>query len=683
MEESSQEKNRLHSMVVLIISALCLGAIIENIAMGWEFWMPPLIGVGILAMWWMHIVQYNRTSYRENFYLIFSMVVTFYHGVHSSSFFDVVIVCSLLMGAASLLGRKTILKLVLIEFYAVMAVQISLAIRYSYYQFNGLLVSRLILHLVAAYFLYLMLSKLVEQNQEKRSEIDELCKEKASNDTDMEDFLVNISHELRTPLNVINGLTDLILRKEPKEKIIQIRNAGLRMAGQIEDIQDYSEIRQNNLTLENSRYMVTSIVHDILANYNAMHVKPHLEFIVDIDPTVPAALKGDIRKIQKIIAHLLDNAFKFTNEGGAYLRLSALKKEYGVNLIIEVTDTGIGMTEKDIESVQKGVYQANMSRTRSTGGIGLGLSIVYGVVRAMNGFVRIESQRGKGTTVRVSIYQEVIDPSPCLGISTDKFINIVFYDCGDKQRAPEIDEMYRNMGKNLAAGLRVNLYFASSLDDLKKLVSKGKITHIFMEYRDYAKDKSYIRNLADGKITVTMICDNESQYVTGSNIVCTTKPFHALTIVQILNGNIEGAADVFTKEFKKPELSGIKALVVDDEQMNLVVARGLFGEYKMSVDTAESGKEAIEMYSRGDYDVVFMDHMMPGMDGIEAMKFLRGIADRDNRKLRVIALTANAVSGAKEMFIREGFDGFIAKPINIGEFERVMNRVMADKKGQL
>ncbi len=680
MEESRQEKNRVHSMAVFIISILCTGAIVENIAMGWEFWMPPLIGVSVLAMWWMHIVQYNRSSFRENFYLIFSMVITFYHGIHSSSFFDVIVICALLMGIATLLDRRIFLKLVLIEFFVIIGIQIVLSVRNSYYQLTSLVVSRLLLHVVAALFIYLILSGLLEKRQDDEAQIEKLSKEKMSHDSDMEDFLVNISHELRTPLNVINGLTDLILRKEAREDIIQIRNAGLRMAGQIEDIQDYSEIQQNNLTLENGRYMVTSIIHDILANYNAMHVKTHLEFIVDVDPTVPAVLRGDIRKIQKIISHLLDNAFKFTNEGGAYLRISALKKDYGVNLIIEVTDTGIGMTAKDIESVQKGVYQANMTRTRSTGGIGLGLSIVYGVVRAMNGFVRIESQRGKGTTVRVSIFQEVIDPSPCLGISTDKFINVVFYDMGDKNRHPALGEMYRNMGKNLAAGLRVNLYFATSLDDLKKLVAKGKITHVFMGHKEYQKDKSYIRNLANGNITVTMICADDSQHVDNSNIVCINKPFHGLTVVQILDGNIEKATDVLTKDFKKPVLDGVKALVVDDEQMNLVVARGLFGEYKMIVDTAESGKEAIDKYSKNDYDVIFMDHMMPGMDGVEAMKLIRGMAERDNSKIRIIALTANAVSGAKEMFIREGFDGFIAKPINIGEFERVMNRVMAEKR---
>ena len=110
--------------------------------------------------------------------------------------------------------------------------------------------------------------------------------------------------------------------------------------------------------------------------------------------------------------------------------------------------------------------------------------------------------------------------------------------------------------------------------------------------------------------------------------------------------------------------------------MNLVVAKGLFSEYNMIVDTAESGKEALEKYEKYDYDLVFMDHMMPEMDGIEAMKRIRDIARRQGKTARVIALTANAISGAREMFMREGFDGFISKPVNTNDFERTVKRVL-------
>ena len=124
---------------------------------------------------------------------------------------------------------------------------------------------------------------------------------------------------------------------------------------------------------------------------------------------------------------------------------------------------------------------------------------------------------------------------------------------------------------------------------------------------------------------------------------------------------------------------GKKALVVDDEPMNLVVATSLFRDYEMIIDTAGSGKEALSKYHDNDYDIVFMDHMMPEMDGVEAMKKIKSMAADMGREAIVVALTANVVSGAREMFINEGFDGFIAKPIDTSDFERVMQRVLPDR----
>ena len=115
---------------------------------------------------------------------------------------------------------------------------------------------------------------------------------------------------------------------------------------------------------------------------------------------------------------------------------------------------------------------------------------------------------------------------------------------------------------------------------------------------------------------------------------------------------------------------------MDDEPLNLIVAEGLFKEYNMIVDTAGSGPEAIQKFTDNEYDVVFMDHMMPKMDGVEAAKKIRDVAFGQQKTARIVALTANVVSGAREMFAREGFDGFIGKPIDINEFERTMRTVL-------
>jgi CheY-like chemotaxis protein len=167
----------------------------------------------------------------------------------------------------------------------------------------------------------------------------------------------------------------------------------------------------------------------------------------------------------------------------------------------------------------------------------------------------------------------------------------------------------------------------------------------------------------------------------GSEVIVIPKPIYGYPVTRILNGDTSIPKLSSSEGVKDLNLEGVRALIVDDEPMNLVVASGLFREYKMIIDTAESGKEAIYKYDVGDYDVIFMDHMMPEMDGVEAMKKIRYVADQKGKRVKVIALTANAISGAREMFLREGFDGFISKPIVISDFEKVMSRVMSDSRG--
>ena len=154
------------------------------------------------------------------------------------------------------------------------------------------------------------------------------------------------------------------------------------------------------------------------------------------------------------------------------------------------------------------------------------------------------------------------------------------------------------------------------------------------------------------------------------------KPLYAYPVIKILNEGKDAQNLEPSDDFVKPMFTGVRALIVDDEPMNLVVASSIFSEYEMIIDTAGSGMEALEKFRRQEYDVVFMDHMMPEMDGVEAMKRIRKTAEDLYRKVSIIVLTANVVSGAKEMFIKEGFDGFISKPIITADFERVMVQVL-------
>ncbi len=675
MNESSIQKNSAHISVLVILTLSAFGAIIESITQNLEYWVPPLILAGIIAAWAFHITQYGSAVRRENFYFIYALILAFYHGAHDSGFFDIVVISALVMITFLTFARPIMLKIALLEYFILMFMQIYIALGTDGFVFDSLVVYRIALHTAIELGIFYILGGILRREvadaeiiRKRDSERDQVSKE-------IEDFLSNVSHELRTPVNVINGMSSIILKKEDRDDVKSIREAGDRLFHQIEDIQDYSEIQRNDLVIENERYMITSLLNDILAKFNMYDKAKDLDLIVDLDPMVPSMMVGDIGKLHKIMRHLLDNAVKFTKRGGIYVKISAIRREYGVNLIVEVTDTGIGMSRKDINSISNGLYQANKGRNRSTGGIGLGLYIVYGFVRIMNGFVNIDSERGKGTTVRFSIAQQVVDFTPCLKLEPGMDRRVAVYEKPDSYSMAALRGFYQSMAMNIATGLSLLIHSAGSLEELKTIIADENITHLFIGDEEYAESPSYFDVLAMNGMTIAVSAPEGFKAAPGSKVVVMPQPLYGYPIVRILNGYMDDLLSDGSKLEEKPELAGMRALVVDDEPMNLVVASGLFREYGMIIDTAKSGKESIDKYSKNNYDIVFMDHMMPEMDGVEAMKRIRMISSQDSRPVKIVALTANAVSGAREMFEKEGFDGFISKPIIIADFEKTMNKL--------
>ncbi len=673
MNDISQQNTRIHNTVVIIITIGALSAIVESITQGWEFWVPPLIAVGLVACWVMHILQYRQSTFRETYYLIFAMLMAFYHGVHETSFFDLVIVSVLLMVTVTLLRRPVFLNILLADFFVMVIMHLFMGISNGTLIFDPLTVSRILLHVIIEMIIFRVLHDVIRNDMADTRELERRNAEKMREKSDMEDFLVNISHELRTPVNVINGLSAIIMKKEDRDDVASINDAGIRLGRQIDDIQNYSEIQRGDVILEEGNYMITSMINDIMAGYSYYQKDSGKDLVVDLDPNVPSVMYGDAGRINKILGHLLDNAFKFTPKGAVYLRISTIKHADATNLVIEVTDSGIGMSADEIAKINDGMYQSSRGRDRSTGGIGLGLPIVYGFVRCMNGFIRIESEKNKGTGVFVTLTQTVVDPTPCLALKSDIVPGVVFHFDQQGRGGSKTPEFYRKMAANIAQALRINMYFAASAGEVLKLTDRGDITHVFVGEKEYAKDRTLYDTLSE-KVTVAVSTPGSFVSQNG-RIVVIPLPLCASQIIRVLNGEA-GIIHTSQSSLERPVFDGVKALVVDDEPMNLIVARGLFKEYNMSVDTADSGAEALRKFTEKDYDVVFMDHMMPQMDGVEAMKRIKDIALQQQKTARVIALTANVVSGAKEMFMREGFAGFIGKPIDINEFERTMCRVL-------
>ena len=671
------ESIRKERLMISITTLAAIALILQNYFGGWEFWVPVVIFAGLLIIWFFHVTQKLDMRSRVNMYVGFGAFLVFYHGIHDTSLYDVSLAVSLFMAAFTIANSVRILNFVLVEYVIVMGVQYYFLYEKGEADLDAFYTMKIVFHIGTVLSMYIFSRVTVNGRLAENERIQKWKDAVSENDNDMEDFMSNVSHELRTPVNVISGMTALIRKVSDGEELISIQEAVIRLTHQIEDIQDYTEIKRGELALEEENYMCSSLINDVVSNYRSDRNDRKLELVIDMAPEMPAMLNGDIKKLHKVFRHLLSNAIKFTKKGGVFIRVFTVPQEYGANLTIEITDTGIGMTRAQMSRLSGGMYQANKKRNRSTGGIGIGLPIVYGFVHKMGGFVRINSEKGKGTTVRVSVPQSVVDPAPCLAVKDVTSKNIIFYTKPAKFMVPEVREFFRTMAVNLAAGIYAKLYTAENATELEQMAMLLGSSYIFMGQEEYDDDRSLMDRLAQSGHRVIVYADPGFEASQGVGITVLPKPLYGFPVVRILNGETGvGAGDDELQG--KPRFTGVSALIVDDEPMNLVVASGLLREYKMFADTAESGKEAIRKYENGEYDIIFMDHMMPEMDGVEAMKRIRQVADETGRNPIIIALTANALSGAREMFIKEGFDGFVAKPIDIGEFERVMKKVLPE-----
>lgn len=667
---------RKERLVIAIVTVSALGCILQSLIDKWEFWVPPLIVIGLVLIWMRHLSMEGDQKRRYNAYYLFTGVLIFYYGIHNVGYFDISLYTILFMTIFSLADRIGLLNIILVEYATLMVMQYIFHIRTDGVTMDTVKITGSILYITTVISMYIFCRFTISYRITADEKLEKWQGAMEENNHDMEDFLSNISHELRTPVNVISGMTAILQKDHDSKEFSSVQQACQKLSNQIEDIQDYTEIKRGELMLTEENYITVSLINDVVTVMKSKENKKDLELVIDLDPRTPAMLSGDIKKLHKLFRHLLENSLKFTTKGGIYIRVYTVPQAYGVNLIIQVTDTGVGMTRSDIARVTKGMYQANKKRNRSNGGIGIGLPIVYGFVHQMGGFVKISSKKGRGTTVRLTIPQKVVNAEPCLALSKDNDAkDLVFFIQPEKYKVPQLRDFYRNMAVNLATGLKRRLYSATDVKELERLLSDLEVSHIFTGVEEYQKEKAYLDSLAAKGFKVAVSSDAPNLNL-GAGVMEMPKPLYAFPVVRILNG--EDIGDDAKQE--QLVLKGISALVVDDEPMNLVVASGLFKEYQMIVDTADSGKEAIEKVKQAQYDVVFMDHMMPGMDGVEAMQRIRFACDELGRKNPImIALTANALSGAREMFANVGFDGFIAKPIDITEFERVMKNVLPDE----
>ena len=677
MNNEQERTDLFQSAQLNILISYTLFAIVllaECFLLNWETWAMILIVVGVGVSWGLHLMGLLTQSARIWVYSILMMCTFFFYGIHETSTFDLAVVMAAVIVLYTLSGVRKMITLCQITYAATMTYEIVSMITHGS-EFDALVISRIMLH----FFMIFMIGQFAKTIIERWSEVLRRSKDEVEKLTDatdrLNDFLANVSHELRTPVNAVIGLTGICIDKEQDPEIrrdlMEVREAGHRVSDQISDILDYSEIDRNELAVNTEDYMLSSVLHDLVTELRMAKAK-ELELVIDVDPAIPAVMNTDVSKLKKILRALITNGLKYTKEGGVYVRITTEPQNYGVNLRIEVTDTGIGMSEEELERVNEGFYQVDSGRSRSAGGLGLGISIVSGFVSVLGGFMTISSKKGVGTKVHVSLPQKVVDPSSCMSVNDRDKLCIGAFLHFDKYPNPNVREYYNSMVLNIVNGLGVQMHRVDNAANLRRLVESTKLTHLFVAEEEYHASAGLVEELAK-RMVVAVVAGDGFRLPEDSWAKLLEKPFYCFPVTTILNMSPKKDRE---DRNEKMMLRGVRALVVDDEPMNLTVAKSIFKRYGMIITTAMSGPESIELCRTTDFDIVFMDHMMHGMDGVEAMKRIRSDARNMGKVFPIVALTANAMSTAKQMFLAEGFDGFVSKPIELEEMERVLSKVL-------
>ncbi|MDR2604353.1 MAG: response regulator [Desulfovibrio sp.] len=479
-------------------------------------------------------------------------------------------------------------------------------------------------------------------------------------------FLAKMSHEIRTPMNAILGMAELAAQHCRQEEVFEclnhIKRAGTSLLSVINDILDFSELESGSPEIVPRVYNIHSLINDVVAVFHHRIGEKPVDLIVDDDPLLPQTMLGDAARIKQIVVNLLSNAVKFTSYGCISLRVDVERTEGArCKLRFAVSDTGIGIRKEDLPLLFDAFSQADTRKNREIEGAGLGLAVAEKLVKMMGGEIHVESVYGKGSRFSFYIMQQMENAAPAVVVRPDdeRCAGIRLANAG---KARSIAEK--------AAKLGVRCILAQSGDEL------AHCSHVFFDGDNYAAVRDKVDRHAV-LVALTGARDVENDLPPRVRIVRT--PLTGLMVAQLLNSHAGGETEGTEEKRAERRRAGFIApeaevLIVDDLPANLLVAEGLLAPYRMRVHTCASGREAVDLVRSRPFDLVLMDHMMPEMDGVETTRAVRETCGERGRTLPVVALTANAVSGVRAMFLENGFNDFLPKPIETAGLEAVLQR---------